>query len=111
MKTDTTDAWVPSLSFYEAVCRQGIDPVTMRYHLPTDLMRILVLIKKGWWIGTHWKTLSPDGKVSKFNSISFHGPEGEFQPNAPADVLAMTRSQMVAFLLPNAQDQPARPAS
>ena len=98
--------WVPSLDFYEVVCRQGIDPTTVRDYLPASLMRILVLLKKGWWLGTHWRVLNPDGRISRFNAISFHGPKGEFQPYAPADVLAMTRTQMVDFLLPNDQNHP-----
>ena len=90
--------WAPSFSFYDAVCRQGIDPVTVRYHLPADLMRILVLLKKGWRMGHNWKVLNPNGQVSRFNAVSFHGPKGEFQNHPPADVITMTREQMVDFL-------------
>ena len=93
--------WAPCLRFYDVVCRHVIDPVTVRDYLPADMMRIIVLIKKGWWLGTHWKVLNPNGQPGRFNAISFHGPKGEFQPHAPAEVLAMTRSQMVDFLLPN----------
>ena len=87
-----------ALHFHDMVCRGGIHPVTVRDYLPPEYMRVLVLMKKGWWLGQNWRVMLPGGQVSRFNAVSFHGPKGEFQPDPPAEVLSMTRREMVEFL-------------
>ena len=91
--------WAPCLSFYNAFLRDGVSPITVRDYLPDDLLRVVVLHAKGWWIGNHWRSMDGSG------NLSYHGPKGEFQHHAPAEVLSMTRSQMVDFLMPNADSQ------
>ena len=91
--------WAPCLSFYNAFLREGVSPITVRDYLPEDIIRIVVLHAMGWWIGNNWRSIRGGC------TVSFHGPKGEMRPDAPAEVLAMTRKQMVDFLLPNTRAQ------
>jgi hypothetical protein len=85
--------WNP-MPFYEDVTRQGISPEMLPY-LPSDHLRIVVLIHKGWWLGYNWRTLKPPGRA-----ISYHGPNGEFTPDMPPEVLSMSKAEMLRLLLP-----------
>lgn len=55
-------------------------------------LRGLILIKRGWWIGQHWR--EPNGAMVR----SFHGPNHEFQPNPPDGIMMLTREQMMEEL-------------